>query len=161
MGNIVAGIELIREITGRKQAEERLKTALLTAQEEKSKSEAIIADNGDQMVILDPDFRIIYQNHLANQTVGDHTGENCYKAFENRDAICEGCPVELTFQDGTVHRGERIAPSVVGTLRLDITASPLKDSSGKVSAVIEMVRDMTSRKEARESLLLFRNLLNH
>ena len=106
LGNIVAGIELIREITARKQAEERLKTALLTAQEEKSKSEAIIAAIGDQMVILDPDFRIIYQNHLANQTVGDHTGENCYKAFENRDAICEGCPVELTFRDGTVH-GEK------------------------------------------------------
>ncbi len=159
-GNIVAGIELIREITGRKEAEERLKTAVLKAQEEQAKSEAIIAAIGDQMVILDNGFRIIYQNHLANQTIGDHTGEVCYKAFENREAVCDDCPVELTFRDGMVHRGERIAPSIVGTLHLDITASPLKDSSGKVIAVIEMVRDITARKEAEESLLLFRNLID-
>jgi PAS domain S-box-containing protein len=152
-----------RDISERKQVEEALKAAMLKAQEEKTKSEAVIAAIGDQMVILDPDYKVIYQNRSAVDNIGDHAGEICYKAFENKAAICEGCPVALSFKDGLVHRGERTAASVVGTLHLDITASPLKDASGKVVAVIEMVKDITERKRAealvRESEEKYKNLV--
>jgi signal transduction histidine kinase len=42
---------------------------------------------------------------------------------------------------------------------MDITSSPLRDSSGRVIAVIEMVRDVTKRKEAEDVLRRSRNEL--
>ncbi len=151
-GEPVGMLGLIRDMTERKHAEEMTKKALLMANEEKARSEAIIAAIGDQMVVLDPEFNIIYENDLAEQTIGSHIGRKCYKAYESRDTVCEDCPVALSFQDGLVHRGERIAQTVVGVMHLDMCSSPLKDTSGKVVAVIEMVRDITDRKKAEEAL---------
>jgi signal transduction histidine kinase len=37
-------------------------------------------------------------------------------------------------------------------MHLDITVSPLRDASGKIIAVIEMVRDITDRKKAEDAL---------
>jgi PAS domain S-box-containing protein len=141
-----------RDITERKQVEEVLKATMLKAKEEKARSEAIISAIGDEMVIIDAGFKILFQNKCAIDNIGDHTGEICHKAFENKDAVCEGCPVASSFADGQVHRGERVAESVLGTMYLDITASPLTDTSGKVIAVIEMVKDITERKRAEEAL---------
>jgi PAS domain S-box-containing protein len=152
-----------RDITERKKAEEALRAAMLKANEEKTKSEAIISAIGDFMVILDREFKVVYQNKVAVDNVGDRIGEICHKAFEDRDAVCEGCPVALSFGDGLVHRGERTAESVRGTMHLDITASPLKDASGRVTAVIEMVKDITERRRAetliRESEEKYKNLV--
>ena len=141
-----------RDISERKQVENVLKAAMLKAKEEKTKSEAIISALGDEMVIVDPGFKILYQNRIVTDTIGDHVGEICHKAFEDKDAVCEGCPVALSFKDGLVHRGERLATSAIGTMHLDITASPLLDASGEVSAVIEMVKDITERKRSEEAL---------
>ncbi len=141
-----------RDITERKKAEEALKMAMLKAREEKANREAVISAIGDEMVVIDSGFRILYQNKRSIDYIGDHAGEICHKAFEDKDSVCEGCPVALSFENGLVHRGERIAESVIGTMHLDITASPLLDASGKVTAVIEMVKDITERKRAETAL---------
>lgn len=105
-GKIIAGIELLREITDRKLNEETARTAMLKAYEEKARSEAIVSALGDEMVILDPEFRIMYQNKCAVDKIGNHIDEVCFKAFENKDAVCEDCPVKLSFRDGLIHRGK-------------------------------------------------------
>lgn len=151
-GKIIAGIELVREITDRKRDEETIKKAMLQAYEEKARSEAIISAIADELVILDPEFRIMYQNKYSSDNVGDHVGEKCYKAVGNETGICEDCLAALSFKDGLTHRGEKISSSGNGTQHLDITASPLRDESGKIIAVVEMVRDMTDRKAAEQAL---------
>ncbi len=151
-GTVVGAVVVFKDITDHKQAEKTLKAAVISAGEEKAKSEAVIAAIGDNLVILDPEFRIIYQNEVDRKMIGDLVGKCCYKAFEGRDTVCENCPVEMSFQDGLVHRGERIASTNIGIMHLDITASPLRDAAGKVVAVIEMVRDITSRKQAEEAI---------
>jgi PAS domain S-box-containing protein len=151
-GEPLAMLGLIRDITDRKCAEDALRTALAKAQEEKIRSEAIIAAIGDQMIILDPGFKITYENDHAVNTIGSHVGEICYQAYERREAVCEDCPVALSFHDGQIHRGERIAKSIVGTLHLDICAAPLKDASGNITAVIEIIRDISVLKQAEEKL---------
>ncbi len=151
-GRPVAMLGLIRDITDRKCAEDALRTALAKAQEERARSEAIIAAIGDQMIILDPHFKIIYENDHAVNTIGSHIGEICYQAYERREAVCEDCPVALSFQDGQIHRGERMAESIVGTMYLDICAAPLRDASGSITAVIEVIRDISILKKAEEKL---------
>ncbi len=98
------------------------------------------------------DFKVLYQNKVHVGLVGDHIGEYCYEAYEKRGDICESCPVAKSFEDGEVHKAERTAPTDKGTLYVDITASPLKDSNGKIIAGIEIARDITENKRIAEKL---------
>ena len=107
---------------------------------------------GDAVSIQDINFRILYQNEKAKKIIGDHVGEFCYKAFENRDAVCEGCPLALSFRDGKVRTVERSNPAAGRELIVEITTSVIKNSAGKIAAGIEVVRDITERKQIEKSI---------
>lgn len=132
--------------------EKELEKSIEKAQNEKNKSEAIIAALGDGIIIQDVNYKIIYQNHIQKELYGDRTGEYCYKAYEGRDEICEDCPVEKTFIDGKIHSSERKIVTDKGISYYDLTSSPLKDSSGKIFAGIKVVREITERKRTEEAL---------
>lgn len=126
---------------------------------EKSTSETILSAIGDGISIQAPNFRILYQNQIHKDLVGDHVGELCYKAYAKRDDICENCPLVISFKDGKIHRAERNIVTDNGTLYLAVTASPLRNAEGKIAAGIEVVRNITKRKEAEETLELERRQL--
>lgn len=107
---------------------------------------------GDGVSIQDTNFKVLYQNKVHIGLIGDHIGEYCYKKYEKRDNICEGCPVAKSFKDGKIHKAERTAPTDKGTLYVDITSSPLMDSTGKIIAAIEIAKDITERKKIEEEL---------
>jgi PAS domain S-box-containing protein len=108
--------------------------------------QGIIEAIGDAISIQNPDFKILYQNQAHKDIIGDHVGEHCYQAYEQRDSVCEGCPLAMTFQDGGIYTKERSAPTDRGTIYVEITSSPLRDKTGKIIAGIEVVRDITERK---------------
>jgi PAS domain S-box-containing protein len=143
-----------KDISLRKRAENEREVAIIKAQIEKNKSEAIIAALGDGIIIQDTEYIITYQNKLQTEIYGEHAGEHCYKVYENRDTICEDCPVEKTFLDGNVHRTERSVPTGGKMSYYELTSSPLRDSSGKIIAGVKMVRDITDRKLSEEKLKL-------
>ena len=150
---MVGVIEYVRDVTDRKKTEEALS-------EEKRKLETLIGCIGDGISIQDRDFKIMYQNQVHKEIIGDHVGEFCYKAYEQQEQVCQGCPVDLTFKDGQIHTTERSIPIEKGIAFFEITASALRDSQGKITAGIEIVRDITERKHAEKDLNLFRNLIN-
>ncbi len=150
---------LKRNIAERKQAERKLTDAVAASEQEKVKTDAVIAAIGDGLVIVDKDFKVVYQNEVMRKMIGDLVGKICYKAGEGRQTVCENCPVELSFSDGQVHRVERTRTTDMATVHMDITSSPLRSASGKIIAVIEMVRDITGRKQAEEVLRRSRNEL--
>ena len=149
-GAVVGYFGVARDITRRKQAEDSLKDALIRAEEEKNKSEAIIAAIGDGISIQDRDFRVLFQNARHSALVGYHVGEFCYQAFHQREDVCPGCPVAASYVDGKVHIAERSRVTESGTFYVDISASPLRDASGEIVAGIELVRNITDRKQAAE-----------
>ncbi len=151
-GRIVR-LEIATDITARKHTEEALLEAFRKVEEEKAKSEAIIAAIGDGISIQDTDFKILYQNNIHKNFAGDHAGEYCYSGYKKRDFVCEGCPVAMTFKDGGVHVAERSVPTGDGILYFEITASPLMDADGKIAAGIEVVRDVTEDKRLKNQLL--------
>lgn len=132
---------------------ESLQQSLIKAEAEKNRAEAIIAAIGDGISIQNTDYRILYQNEVHRKLVGDHVGRFCYQAYEHRDAVCEGCPVALSFKDGGIHTVERSAPTDHGTIQVEITSSPLRDPSGKIIAGIEIARDITVRKRLEQASL--------
>ena len=148
------GLELERQKHldehARKDAE--LQRAAQRAKEEKAKTEAIIAAIGDGISIQDTDFKVLYQNEIHMKLVGDHVGEYCYQAFEHKDERCEICPVAMTFRDGKIHTVELSGPAGSSVLHVETTASPLRDVNGGIIAGIEVVRDISHRKQAEQAL---------
>ncbi|HEY9206715.1 MAG TPA: PAS domain S-box protein [Candidatus Methanoperedens sp.] len=148
----LAEMGIIRDITERKRAEKALEAAIAQAEEEKNKANAIISAIGDGIIIQDTDYKILYQNQVQIEAYGDRTGEYCYRAYENRDTVCEDCPVELSFRDGKIHRGIRTFATDKGMTYFELTSSPLMDSKGKIIAGIKIVRDITESKRSEEAL---------
>jgi len=107
---------------------------------------------GDAVSIQGRDFRVLYQNKLHKDLVGDRTGEYCYKAYQGKDNVCERCQIEMCFKDGLVHTVEQSRDFGNETKYSLNTASALKDESGKIVAGIEVVRDITERKLMENAL---------
>ncbi|MFZ2448805.1 MAG: PAS domain S-box protein [Syntrophobacteraceae bacterium] len=150
------------DITERKRVEEALQAALVQAMDEKSRSESIIAGLSDGLIIIDRDFKVVYQNDIAKLNFGSHVGENCYRAFRNRDHICEACRVEMCFGDGKAHKREVIVVKDGKTIYAEVVTSPLRKASGEVIGAVELIRDITERRQAeqavRESEVKYRTL---
>ncbi len=149
---VIFGVIISRILSKRRRLQDSLFEAIVEVEEEKAKTQAIIAAMGDAISIQDTDFRILYQNQIHKDIVGDHTGEYCYIAYGRNDRVCEGCPVARSFEDGNIHTLEKSNMTDKGFIHIDITASPLRDSAGKTIAGIEIVRDITKRKQSEEAL---------
>jgi len=144
-GKIVSCLELARNITERKRVEEALQT-------EKNKLQSVIDATDDGLTIQDTEYNIIFQNEPSRiSTGGDHVGEKCYRAYEGRERVCDGCPVEEAFKDGKSHilEKQRVLPS--GELSFwEITANPIRDAKGRVVSCLEIGRNITERKRSEE-----------
>ncbi len=138
----------------RDKIERELRVALDIAEQEKAKTEAILASIGDAISIQDTDFLIIYQNERHKNLFGEHVGAYCYKAYRNTQSVCKGCPLELSFRAGEVLTTERSLPAKYGMKYLEVTTAPLRDSDGTIRAGIEVVRDVTERRRAGDALRL-------
>jgi len=121
-------------------------------QEEKNRIEAIIGAIGEGISIQDTNYKILYQNQLHKEIAGDHVGEYCYKAYQNRDSVCADCHLAMSFSDGEIHKKEQLRVTGVGVVHYETTSSPLKDSTGRIIAGIETARDITERKRIEEVL---------
>ncbi len=115
--------------------------------EDLGKSEAILSAIGDAISIQDTGYRIIYQNNAAVDMAGVQKGKYCYEAYENRGGVCGNCQLKMAFEDGKVHRALREIGTGNGLRYLEITASPVKDAGGRITAGIEVVRDLTMRRK--------------
>ena len=149
-GEVTAYFGVARDITQRKEAETAMQQALVRAEEEKLKSEAIIAALGEGISIQSADYRVLYQNEKHRELIGDHIGEYCYEAFQKRSAVCLECPLVRSFADGGIHIESRSGIGERGPVHVEIITSPLRDAAGRIVAGIEVVRDFTSHKKAEE-----------
>jgi two-component system NtrC family sensor kinase len=135
-----------RDVTELKLAEEDL-------QIEKNKLLYVIDAMTDSLTILNRDFDIIFQNKRSKASSGDHLGEKCYRAYESRDKVCEGCPVEIAFRDGHSHTSERKNLLPAGEVSFwENTANPVRDAGGKVVICLKIGHEVTKRKNAEKAL---------
>ena len=141
-----------RDITQSRKAELALQAALTRSAQEQARSEAIISAIGEGLIIVDPDFKVLYQNRILKDLGGDPTRDHCYVVYGNRESVCDNCPVAQTFLDGEIHTTEKSAIQGGITVYREITSSPLLDESGSIVAGIELVRDITERKRAEHAL---------
>ncbi|MDD2338088.1 MAG: diguanylate cyclase [Geobacteraceae bacterium] len=108
---------------------------------------------GDGLSVQDKHMRIIYQNKFMVDNFGAHVGELCYKIYENRDEICDGCPITEAYRTGKVTRVLRMATTKEGEkFRFENIASLLRNDRGEIVAGMELVRLVEDRERALDEL---------
>ena len=139
----------ITRIIGKyQQQDELLAGALRDTETEKMRWQMILEAVGDPISIQDLDMKILYQNEAHKDLMGGRLGEYCYRAYRDQDQVCEGCDLAVAYQDGQRHRQETTSLTRHGLRVIEAVSTPLRDSSGKIVAGIQAMRDITERKRS-------------
>jgi PAS domain S-box-containing protein len=107
---------------------------------------------GDGISIQDTDYKILYENNIHKEIFGDHVGKYCYEAYQQKNNVCKDCPLSISFKDNKTHVAERSATINSEKRHFEITSSPLRNSTGKIIAGIEVLREITDRVAAIKAL---------
>ncbi|HJV66168.1 MAG TPA: PAS domain-containing protein [Geomonas sp.] len=145
----------------RESLEEALQDALKNAEHERAKLVAVVEAMGDGISIQAPDLTVLYQNQVHQQITGSHAGEPCYQAYRHESAPCQGCHLLEAFQEGGVHRLEVRREGSQGPRWYEILGSAARDEAGRVTAGVEVMRDITERKAAEQAVGKQAALLQH
>ena len=132
---------IIRDITGRKKAEEALRT-------QRDKFEGVIASLADGLDVVSRDYRVHFQNKVLQDRFGGLTGKLCYEGYMARETPCESCPMEKAIATGTTQRVEMTGAD---GREYEVTSTPFQDIDGETK-VVEIARDITERKRVEEAL---------
>ncbi len=98
--------------------------------------------------IIDNDYGIIRQNRqmqeMLNPDDGEINGKKCYEMFD-RNSPCEICSVREAYRTALPAKAERYEESLDAWIEMN--AYPVLDESGKVTKVVEHIRDITQQKQ--------------
>lgn len=142
-GNFDGAFGIVSDITSQKEADEAIKI--------KDMLNSIAKSTGFGFCILNPDYTIAWYDDMYTQLFGpleNTMGRNCFEVFEGKDSVCSGCPTRMVFKTGDVTVSERSSITTLnGTDKtVMVTALPIRDASGNVIQVIEIVQDVTEQK---------------
>lgn len=133
--------------------DQEFQEAIKLLEDKKQLLNHIMNEMGDGLTIQDKQMRIIYQNKYMIDTFGSHIGEYCYKIYEKRDNICEGCPIVEAFKTKKIKRAIRVGVTKKGeNFRFENVASILKNKQGEIIAGMELVRPVEDRERAFDEL---------
>jgi histidine kinase len=103
--------------------------------------------------VVNRDFRIARHNRAYREHFGQGRGQYCYAMNKGRAERCPVCPVDRTFQDGKRHISEESGVAKDGRpIHWIVYTSPIRDKQGEIVAAMEMMLDITRRKELEDKL---------
>jgi PAS domain S-box-containing protein len=170
--NPIAGTEppmftgTVRDITGRRQAEQERELARVDATEARDQLQAILSGVADAVTAQAPDGRLLFANDAALELLGFESFEELQAApvswmldrFEMLDE--DGEPLDLEQLPGRrALAGEEGAEAVVrfrllatGEERWSaVKATPIRDDDGFVTMAINVIEDITTHKRAERA----------
>lgn len=120
--------------------------------------------------ILSPELDIIRVNRFVEKKLGvscaQVRGTKCYlvagqyrddPSRQGKDKICDNCPAQAALRSGSP---ERVVRKVRGDCFVENTAVPVRDDSGRITEIMEIIRDVTEEIRSREEISRSRDYLN-
>jgi len=105
------------------------------------------------ITIQDADLNVIEANRAFQEAFGNGLGMKCYDAYKHRTDPCALCPVQESFDDGSVHTREEIVTSLDGRhMNVLVTTAPIRNAAGEITSVMEMSADITQVRELEDRL---------
>jgi PAS domain S-box-containing protein len=135
-------LAILKNVTEKKRAEEKL-------EQERVFFKKILDSFPHGIYIVNKEYEIQYLNPLAKEMFGEQSTNKCYKYFHKTDSPCSFCKNENVF------KGEKITwqwESPKKDLFLELTDIPLKNNEGVIESKLEIIQDITERKNAEKRL---------
>ena len=163
-GNVIGGMEILRDITDAKQAKIKIEKAEKEAQEKAVYSESILKSIKAIHLVLNSKLQIEYMNDAAEQYLGSRLAECKDKVVTDvislkvrpdaaRSALSTGQDMIGVEDILVIGRSGKVIP-----IRLDMSA--MKDLSGKIIGVSFIASDITRQQEAQENLKVIVRTVN-
>ena len=110
----------------------------------------------DGISVIDINFKVIKTNRWMEEIYGHQmplVGKKCYQVYQGKNSPCQRCPSLKSIKTGDVHTEVVPYPSETNPEGwIELFSFPVKDEKGRVTHVIEYVKDITARKKAEEAL---------
>ena len=148
--NASGQVELVVEIAADVVEIRRLQEELRTTRQ---RYEQLFNEAPCYITVQDRQLNITEANRRFREDFGPAAASHCYSVYQQRETACPDCPVRRTFQDGQAHQCEMDVTAPGGaTSRMLIWTSPLRDSTGRITHVMEMSTDVTQMRKLQDQL---------
>lgn len=118
--------------------------------EERDRLRTIATHIGAGLCLLDHEYKILWVNEVVEGWYGEsqkYIGRLCYEAFHPRSTPWPDSPSHEAFETGTIHNAEEQLIFPDGTTKnVIVVSSPIRGADGKVTRVLELLLDVTDRK---------------
>ena len=143
-----SNLELHAEILERERVEKALRKS-------ENFLDDVIESIQDGISVLNPDLTISHTNSVMTKWYQDKmplVGKKCYECYQDRSQPCDPCPTMKCLQTGQAER--EIVPGPGPSIDwIELYSFPIKDTeSGKVTGVVEFVRDITDHRRLERQL---------
>ncbi|MFQ5851315.1 MAG: ATP-binding protein [Candidatus Binatia bacterium] len=153
--NLASSQQLLQEWARDLEVKVRERTQDL--EEEKLKLDMIVSGIGAGLVLLNRELRVLWGNRIATEWFGpldQLEGRKCFEVLWGGTNACAECATIKAIQSGNVEHGEKAVPGSNGQPRFfQITTSPIKNSQGDIIQVLELIQDITDKKQLETQLL--------
>lgn len=133
---------VVQDITEIKQTEEELRR------------KSFVMDSLPELVLfLDRELRIIWPSRTVEKQFGlssdELEGKHCYSVLHGRTKPCRICPAMRVLDSGLPYT---VADFASMGRRWNLRAYPVRDESGNIQGVAEIVMDITDQKAAEDAV---------
>jgi len=125
----------------------------------KNNFQAIFDCIEDGITVINREYEIIRVNKAILNIFGKRDfseilGRKCFNEYYQRNAICDNCPAEKTFEEGMPSQRTKIGREI-GKRKTILNEStfPIKGEDNNVIQVIEYIKDITDVVELEDQLL--------
>ena len=110
-----------------------------------------------RITMISSDYKIVMTNTAQSNVLGkpacELVGKNCFEEFEKREAVCPHCPGTKAMATGRPAEAETVWGLDDGRkFSVRVQAFPLMSSEGSSTGFIEVIEDITERKQMEEEL---------
>ena len=110
-----------------------------------------------QLLVVDKDGHLVLANRVFLAAMGKEEkellGADYHSLWQGQDSAAEDCPVEQVLATGQAASQEQQLSKDDGPRWYERTASPMLDEKGEIEYVIEVIRDITAKRQLEQEHL--------